>query len=100
MGVGFGEELAQNDSENGGAQVRQGAAHLAGGTKEPTAAPTSASTKPARTKMSVSARKRIGKAVRKAFLAKKAAGSPSQAATPVVTKPVVPAKKKKRKISA
>ena len=82
------------------AQIADLRAMRAGGTKEPTAAPTSASTKPARKKMSVSARKRIGKAVRKAFLAKKAAGSPSQAATPVVTKPVVPAKKKKRKISA
>jgi hypothetical protein len=37
---------------------------------------------------------------RKAFLAKKAAKSPSLAVTPVVTKPVMPAKKAKRKISA
>jgi hypothetical protein len=82
------------------AQIAELRAMMAGGTKEPTAAPTSASTKPARKKMSVSTRKRIGDAVRKTFLAKKAAKSPSLAVTPVVTKPVMPAKKAKRKISA
>jgi hypothetical protein len=82
------------------AQIAELRAMMTGGIKEPTAAPTSESSKPARKKMSASTRKRIGEAVRKAFLAKKAAKSPSLAVTPVVTKPVMPAKKAKRKISA
>jgi hypothetical protein len=82
------------------AQIAELRAMMTGGIKEPTAAPTSESSKPARKKISASTRKRIGEAVRKAFLAKKAAKSPSLAVTPVVTKPVMPAKKAKRKISA
>ncbi len=82
------------------AQIAELRAMMTGGIKEPTAAPTSESIKPARKKTSASTRKRIGEAVRKAFLAKKAAKSPSQTATPVSTKPVMPAKKAKRKISA
>ena len=82
------------------ARIAELRAMMTGGTKEPTTAPTSESIKPARKKMSASARKRIGKAVRKAFLAKKAAESPSQSATPAVIRPVARAKKAKRKISA
>jgi hypothetical protein len=82
------------------AQIEVLRAMMTGGTKEPTAAPASESAKPARKKMSASARKRIGEAVRKAFLAKKAAESPSPAATPLVANPVMSSKKAKRKISA
>jgi hypothetical protein len=82
------------------AQIAELRAMMTGGTKEFTAASTSESIKPARKKISASTRKRIGDAVRKAFLAKKAAKSPSQAVTPLVTKPVTHAKKAKRKISA
>jgi hypothetical protein len=82
------------------AQIAELRAMMTAGIKEPTAAPTSESSKPARKKISASTRKRIGEAVRKAFLAKKAAKSPSLAVTPADTKPVMPAKKAKRKISA
>src|SRR6266853_2389812 len=76
------------------AQIAELRVMITGGT----VAPTSESIKRARKKISTSTRKRIGDGVRKTFLAKKAAKSPSQAVTPVVTKPVMPAKKGKRKI--
>src|ERR1700676_3623416 len=82
------------------AQIAELREMMTGGTKEPTVAPTSEAIKPARKRVSASTRKRIGEAVRKAFLAKKAAKSSSQAAPSVVTKPVMPTKKTKRKISA
>jgi hypothetical protein len=83
------------------AQITELKAMIADGARAVAAALTPDAPKAGRKKMSAATRKKIGDAIRKAALAKKASGSPVSTVTSATTKLVAPAgKKPKRKLSA